>query len=218
MAEPVGATRSELLARRARIRLATRGLLEQKRDQLMVAFREAAALASSTGEALAQAARNARRALTRAEVEDGPEAVRSAALSTRAEIPVDVRAVTVMGVRVAEIEDVTIRHPLTRRGYGLPGTSARIDAAASAFEDELEQLLALATVELRLRRLADEIGRTTRRVNALERVVLPRLEGQARRIASTLDEREREDGFRRRRLAARKRRRRAGRLERRGRG
>jgi V/A-type H+-transporting ATPase subunit D len=52
-------------------------------------------------------------------------------------------------------------------------------------------LLELATGELRLRRLVDEIGRTTRRVNALETVVIPRLESERARIQAILDERER---------------------------
>ena len=51
-------------------------------------------------------------------------------------------------------------------------------------------LLELATSELRLRRLVDEIGRTTRRVNALETVVIPRLESERARIQAILDERE----------------------------
>lgn len=207
MAEHAGATRSELLDRRARIRLATQGrdLLDRKRDQLLVEYRRIVDRASSTGDALEEAARTARRVLRRAEVAEGPEALRSASLATRAEIPLEVRAATVMGVRVAEIDDVRVRRPLARRGYGLGGTSVRVDAVADAFERQLEHVLALATMELRLRRIADEIGRTTRRVNALERVVLPRLAADAKRIGGVLAEREREDGFRRKRLAARKR-------------
>ena len=65
-------------------------------------------------------------------------------------------------------------------------------------------LLELATSELRLRRLVDEIGRTTRRVNALETVVIPRLESERARIQAILDERERQDRFRLKRFRARR--------------
>ena len=73
----------------------------------------------------------------------------------------------------------------------------------------MELLLDLAALELSVRRLAEEIARTTRQVNGLEHVVLPRLRSDARRIALVLDEREREETARLKRARAQARRRRA---------
>ncbi len=53
---------------------------------------------------------------------------------------------------------------------------------------------------MRLRRLAEEIGRTTRRVNALDNVLIPHLEAQRDYIQMVLEEREREDLFRLKRV------------------
>ena len=63
----------------------------------------------------------------------------------------------------------------------------------------LEKLLDVAALELSIRRLADEIARTTRRMNALEHVVLPALETERAHIALVLEEREMEDRVRLRR-------------------
>ena len=72
-------------------------------------------------------------------------------------------------------------------------TDPVIDDLADSYEESIDDLLDLAALELTVRRLALEIARTTRQVNALEHVLIPRLRGEARRIALALDERERED-------------------------
>ncbi len=207
--QQVTATRSELLARRARIALATQGrdVLKEKRDSLMEEFRATVEVAVIGSGALEEAAAEGRRALAAAEAGDGPEVVRSAALAQPAEITLTTRATSIMGVRIADIRHEPVGRPRVARGYSLAGSSPRLDRVAEQFEAELALLLDLATVELRLRRLADEIGTTTRRINALESVVLPKLERERDHIRSTLDERERQDRFRVKRFATRRARR-----------
>ena len=112
-----------------------------------------------------------------------------------------------MGVRIADIEYEPVRRSILNRGYGLTGTSSRIDRAADMFETELELALELAGRELRLRRLVDEIATTTRRVNALENIVIPQLQRETGLIQSILDERERQDRFRLKRAKAQRQRR-----------
>jgi V/A-type H+-transporting ATPase subunit D len=68
---------------------------------------------------------------------------------------------------------------LLERGYSPVGTSARIDTVARRFEEELNVVVEVAAHEARLRRLAAEIQRTSRRVKALENITLPRLVAQA---------------------------------------
>lgn len=199
-------TRTELLARRAQVDLATHGrdLLKEKRDQLLEEFRRSAEMVLGGTVALEQAAGRGRRLLAAAERDEGPQVVGSAALATRGDIPLEVSTASIMGVRVARIEYPAVGRQRTERGYSLSGTSPRIDAVAAAFESQLDLLLEVATVELRLRRLADEIGRTTRRVNALEFSVIPRLVREQKWIESVLEERERQDHFRLKRVKDRK--------------
>lgn len=202
----VTATRSELLARRAQIALALQGrdVLKEKRDQLMEEFRKVADVVLSGSEALDQATAAARRRLALAEGVSGPEAVRSAGLATRVAVPLTATVTSVMGVRIADIRHDPVAMPRTARGYSLEGTTAAIDECAASFESVLAMVLDLAADELRLRRLVEEIGKTTRRVNALESVVIPRLERERIAIQAVLDERERQDRFRLKRFKKRR--------------
>ncbi|MBW2292997.1 MAG: hypothetical protein JRG94_11915 [Deltaproteobacteria bacterium] len=63
-----------------------------------------------------------------------------------------------------------------------------------------ELLLDTASREILIRRLARALAETSRRVNLLERRVAPGLTAEATRIEATLEEREREEQLRYRRL------------------
>ena len=194
----VSVTRMELLARKAQISLASQGrdLLEQKRTALLKEFLRMADTAMERSDVLQVVAANARHALARTEAIAGAEAVRSAALASRSEFPLQVTTASVMGVKVPHIEQKRVSRSMLGRGYSIAGTSITIDEAASAFESEVEAIIELAEMELRLTRLAAEIQRTSRRLNALDHFLIPRLESERDFIQMALDERERADHFR----------------------
>jgi V/A-type H+-transporting ATPase subunit D len=147
-------------------------------------------------EELEQVAEKARRSLARSEGLAGSESVQSAGMAARAELNVDIERTNIMGVTVPDIEKVPAGRPMLGRGYAATGTSTSIDEAAAAFEEEVEAILDLADSELRLRRLADEIQDLSRRVNALENVLIPRLESERDYIEMALQERARDERFR----------------------
>ena len=194
----VSATRSELLARRAQIALARLGrdLLKERRDALKREFLHLSGTALVAMEALEESCAVAHSELSRAAVLEGPEAVASAALAAAAEVEVDLSARNVAGVSIVVVDKTPLQRRPTERGYSLGATSARIDRVAAAFESELDLLLDVIAAELSLRRLADAIALTTRRVNALESVVIPRIEAERDFIALVLEERQREDRIR----------------------
>lgn len=194
----VSATRMELLSRKMQIALATQGreLLEQKRTALMKEFLRIADTVMERSEELQQTAANARQALARAEAFAGTEAVHSAALVSSTELPLQVASASIMGVKVPHIEQKRVSRPILGRGYSVVGTSVTIDEAAAAFEMEIDLIFKLAESELRLTRLALEIQRTSRRLNALDHLLIPRLESEQDFIQLALDERERSDHFR----------------------
>jgi V/A-type H+-transporting ATPase subunit D len=196
--QQVAVTRMELLARKEQIELAGQGLemLKQKRTALLRELMRVAELVLAESDALQGAAAYARQALARAEARAGRAAVHSAALASRSEMAIEVQTTNVMGVRVPVIEQKRVSRSALGRGYAISGTSVTIDEAATAFEAEVDSLIELAESELRLKRLSDEIQRTSRRANALEHVVLPRLESERNYIEMALDERERADHFR----------------------
>lgn len=200
--QTIATTRMELLAKKAQITLAEQGreLLEQKRTALLRELMRVADRVLAGREALQQAATEARRALAHAEAVAGPEAVRSAAMAARGELTLAVQAANVMGVSVPVIEQKPVTRSVLGRGYSCVGLSPTIDEAAAAYESEVDSLIQLAEGELRLTRLAAEIQRTSRRVNALEHVFIPRLRAERDYIQLALDERERADHFRLKRV------------------
>jgi V/A-type H+/Na+-transporting ATPase subunit D len=196
--QTVSCTRMELLARKVQISLATQGrdLLEQKRTALMKEFLRIADTVMERSDLLQDTASAARQALARAEAIAGSQAVQSAALASRSDFPLQVTTASVMGVKVPHIEQKRVSRPLLGRGYSIVGTSITIDETAAAFEAQAEAIIQLAESELRLTRLAGEIQRTSRRLNALDHLLIPRLESERDYIQMTLDEQERSDHFR----------------------
>jgi V/A-type H+-transporting ATPase subunit D len=188
----------ELLARKAQIVLASQGrdLLEQKRAALMKEFMRTADIALERSDALQVSAADASRSLARAEAIAGAEFVRSAALASRGGFNLEVTTRSVMGVRVPHIEQKNASRSMLERGYSIVGTSISIDETASAFELEVESIIQLAEIELRLSRLGNEIQRTSRRLNALDHFLIPRLKAERDFIQMAIDERERADHFR----------------------
>ena len=81
----------------------------------------------------------------------------------------------------------------SERGYSLLTTSVEIDDAAKCFETSLNLLIKLAEKEATARKLAEEIKKTKRKVNALERILIPKLEADASYITMRLEEMEREN-------------------------
>lgn len=204
--DEVTATRSELLARRARLELARRGrvLLEEKRDQLMSEFRKAAVVVLEEAVELDEISAGARHALALAEVAETPELVRSAAEAAQREIRLTARPNVVAGVHIAEIDFEPVGRGRFARGLPAGSGTAHMDQAAAEYEAVLEQLLRMAAYEVRLRRLSEEIGVTNRRVNALATFVIPRLEQETRLILSRLEERERQEIYRLKQIKERK--------------
>ena len=93
-------------------------------------------------------------------------------------------------------EEVTaVEKSLEDRGYGLIGTSIRVDEAVHAFEKLSEMIILAAEGETTMKKLLDEIESTKRRVNALEFKVIPNLEEIAKYISFRLEELERESIF-----------------------
>ena len=112
--EQVSATRSELLARRVQIALASQGrdLLKEKRAALMVEFGRLSTGILEAVETLGSRAATSAGALSDAVAFDGPEAVGSAAIAASGDIATRLSASNVAGVSVVELE-----HDRISRGH-----------------------------------------------------------------------------------------------------
>jgi len=197
-------TRSELIATRRRIKLSISGhkLLKMKRDGLIIEFFELLPKVKDMRSQLVKLYTVADKKLAVAMVADGKGALRSAANCVRTPPQVELSENNIMGVVVPKIKVSTIEKSVEERGYGLIGTSVRIDESVHAFEKLAEKVLEAAELETTMKKLLDEIESTKRRVNALEFKVIPQLEEVAAYITLRLEELERENVFRLKRIKA----------------
>jgi V/A-type H+/Na+-transporting ATPase subunit D len=196
--EQVHPTRMELIKKNSQIKLAEQGrdLLREKMDALIQEFFNIMVSVSKSREELDIAAVAAQRSLCVAEAVDDLVALKSASFATKRALTLDIRGKNIMGVPVPLVERKTVSKSVLDRGYSMIGTSGRIDEAAERYETELDLIIELAETETSLRRLGDEIQNNRRRVNALEQVLIPELKRQAKYIKVAIEEREREDLFR----------------------
>jgi len=191
-------TRSELLEVTRKIRLTKNGhkILKLKRDGLILEFFEILDRAKDLRTEIARQYRDASEKIAVANAVDGAIAVRSAAYALTIHPEIQLKIRNLMGVVVPEITSSRIIAPLDERGYGVIGTSPRIDEAADAYERLVETVVKAAELETTMKKLLDEIERTKRRVNALEFKMLPELEEIERFIRFRLEEMERDNIFR----------------------
>ena len=195
-------TRSELIATRRRIKLSISGhkLLKMKRDGLIIEFFELLPKVKDMRSQLVELYTAADKRLAVAMVADGKSALKSAANCRQTPPQVELSENNIMGVVVPQIQVSTIEKSVEERGYGLIGTSVRIDESVHAFEKLAEKVLEAAELETTMKKLLDEIESTKRRVNALEFKVIPNLEEIASYITLRLEELERENVFRLKRI------------------
>lgn len=199
-------TRMELLAVRARLGLARQGreLLEQKRDALMHEFYREVRTVYAAHDELEAAAGAARHALEEARVLLGTDTVSAAAAGAVGEINVTIELMTVMGVHVPAVSSRDLVRTPAVRGRAPAASGPALEMAAEAYEHEVTVAIKVASLEARARRLAREIRRTSSRVNALRTKVIPQLEAEARAISLALEQHERDDRFRLKRVRSRR--------------
>lgn len=202
MAETISPTRMNLLQRRNTLRVAVQGvdLLKRKRDALIADFFKIVREALAARERLTAAAREAYVFLSLAKAVEGKEALEAAAMADRREVLVDIEIRNVWGTKIPEVSVRDVRRTPLARGHNPTATSARTMASATQFEELLAAILQVAATETKLKKIGEEIKKTTRRVNALEQVVVPRIRGEIRYIAAVLEQRAREDVFRLKRI------------------
>ena len=206
MAKDVKPTRKNLMEIEDRIELSERGhdTLEQKRDGLIMEFMDILDQAQDVRSDMEADYKRAQQRIDMARAMEGDVAVRGAAAALKEHPEITTQSKNIMGVVVPQIESTKVRKSIDERGYGLLGSSARIDEAAEAYEDLLETIILAAEVETAMKKMLEEIETTKRRVNALEFKLLPDLNENKEYIEQKLEEQEREEIFRLKKIKAKK--------------
>jgi len=190
-------TRMELIETRRKIKLSNRGykLLKMKRDGLIMEFFELLPKVKDLRNQLSALYISAMEKLSIAVAAEGKTALESAANCLNKSPEVELSSKNIMGVVVPSVKVTSVEKSLEDRGYGLIGTSIRVDEAVHAFEKLAEMIILAAEGETTMKKILDEIESTKRRVNALEFKVIPNLEEIAKYISFRLEELERESIF-----------------------
>ena len=206
MAEDVKPTRKNLMEIEDRIELSERGhdTLEKKRDGLIMEFMEILDQAQSVRGDVEDRYDVAQKRLNMARAMEGDVAIRGAAAALREHPEISITSKNIMGVVVPQIESMRVEKRLDQRGYGVLGTNSRIDEAAAAYEKLLDEIILAAEVETAMKKLLEEIETTKRRVNALEFKLLPDLHENKSFIEQKLEEQEREEIFRLKKIKSKK--------------
>ena len=200
MAEQISPTRSAMLASKASLKTASSGadLLKRKRDALIGEFFALVKDALAAREELSGVSKGAYVSLFGAKSWDSPEAVESLSLAQGGEYSIDMQIESIYGVKVPKIAIPE----QTRAEFSPINVGSRTIQAASGFQGVMGALVKVAATETKLRRIGEEIKKTSRRVNALEQVVIPGIQADIRFIRGVLDQREREESFRLKKIKA----------------
>ncbi len=199
----VSPTKSKLIETKRSLQLAREGhtLLDKKRNvlirELMKLIDEAKEVQAKTEMLFAEAYK----ALMEANLYFGIENVEEIGLGVGEFESLEIRLRSVMGVEIPEIGNLEFKPALA---YGFVRTNAKLDIARKKFNEVLVLTAKLAEVETGVYRLATEIKKTQRRVNALEYILIPQYEELVKFIESYLEETERDDFFRMKRLKSRR--------------
>jgi len=131
--------------------------------------------------------------LEQARLTMGSDHVEWAALAANKTVDVHLKLRGIMGVAIPVIE---ARGDLPKMLYSLSGTNASLDEASAAFREVVVKIPQLSMLVTAVWRLAGELRKTQRRVNALQHIFIPQYEETVAFIVSSLEEREREETFR----------------------
>jgi V/A-type H+/Na+-transporting ATPase subunit D len=185
-------TKIELIGTRRRLQTAVRvkKVLDDKRDVLLKRLDEMIEQASKARDEISEPLSDAYRALYDAYLKLGPLRLEGTAANTPPMVEADVNLRRIVDVDVPVITMTEREMGMT---YGFADTNVAVDRAARQMRKVLPSIFKAAEYENAIFRLAKELERTQRLLNALEYMIIPRYQGSIRYIQATLEEREREE-------------------------
>ena len=196
-------TRMDLLEIRKKLILAEKGhkLLEEKRDALIEKFFSIIEKRNQLKKDLDEDFKEAFMSLIQAQMILGERKVEDASYLVENAGEISLEIDNIMGVKIPKIDTNKIKTDL-KSYYGFFETCSKLDDAQKKFSNLLNELINLANLESAIKSLTIEIEKTKRRVNVLENNLIPKLYATRKFIEMQLEEREREDFFRRKRIKA----------------
>ncbi len=185
-------TKIELIGTRKRLQTAVRvkKVLDDKRDVLLKRLDEMIQQATQARDQISQPLSDAYLALYDAYLKLGPLRLEGIAANTP---PMVDAVVNVRRIVDVDVPSITLSENEVGMTYGFADTNVAVDMASMKMRKVLPSIFKAAEFENAIFRLAKELERTQRLLNALEYMIIPRYETSIRYIQQTLEEREREE-------------------------
>lgn len=195
--EKIAPTRQQLLGLKAQHDVIRKGLelLKSKREALMKEFFGIVEESLDLRRRLTELLNSAQRELERARAMTGFE-IESFANAAKRVVSLNIQLKNVWGVNVPEIEETALTRSIEARDISPVGERAEFFDIARNFESISDLIVKIASKEVRLARVGEMIKSDTRKINAINEVMLPSIDSRIKTIEHVLEEREREDIFR----------------------
>ncbi|MCR4713725.1 MAG: V-type ATP synthase subunit D [Treponemataceae bacterium] len=190
----VAPTKSNLLAVKAQLAISQDGyeLLEQKREilvmELMRMVDKVKLLEQKIDETIAKAYPSLKNMLMAV----GSDRVERIAQGVSYDFNIKEKPITAAGM---QFNSIGVELPERQLFYSFMDSFADTDKVMAEFFELLELLTEMASIRTIVWRLAMEVKKTQRRVNALDKMVIPQARETKNYIESVLEERERENVF-----------------------
>ena len=190
----IAPTKSNLLSIKEQLAVAVDGydLLEQKREILVMELMRMVEKVKLLERELDKAISQAYPALRNMLMSVGGDQTERIAKSVHYEYDLKEKSVTAGGMSFNSVE---VALPKQQLFYSFMGTYADSDKVMTEFFKLLSLLTEMASIRTIAWRLATEVKKTQRRVNALDKMIIPQNRETKTYIESVLEERERENTF-----------------------
>lgn len=184
-------TKTNLINLRKELGFARLGyeLLDQKRNILIIELLNLVDQAVDYDQRVTTALKAAYTELEEAVLRMGRLGIRSVGKAVNLGTEISITQRRVMGVRLPVVTTEFTDNP----PYFSPtNTSFRADLALKRFSEALEMLGRLAELKISIVRLAAEVRKTIRKVNALDKIAIPELHETVKNIQDRLEENDRD--------------------------
>ena len=190
----IAPTKSNLLAMKEQLASAQNGyeLLEQKREILVMELMRMVDKVKVLERDIDKLIGRAYPALKRMLMNVGGDRVEQMARAVQYDFRIKEKPVTIGGMNFSSIE---VELPERQLFYSFLGTFSSCDEVMVDFFNLLRLLTDMASIRTIVWRLAREVKKTQRRVNALDKMVIPQASETKKYIESQLEERERDNTF-----------------------
>ena len=187
-------TKSNLPAMTEQLATARNGyeLLDQKRELLVQELMHMVEKVKLLERDIEKSVKQAYPAFKRMLMADGSDQIRRIAHDVHYNFEMKEKEIVVAGLRFQTLD---VKLPEKQLFYSGVGTYANTDEVIDRFFDLLTLLTQMASIRTIVWRLADEVKKTQRRVNALDKLVIPQTEETKKYIENVLEEKERENIF-----------------------